>query len=182
MDINEKIAANLGLVYQQLNRFNLTMDQDAESYAYESLYKAIQTYDPSTGAAFSTYATCVISNTLRMHIRKSNKKRQLEVVSYDAHMSDDEDSDTFLNTVKQVEDTESIVLFNELSDAVAESFNSVYNTLTDTHKSVISMWYESNYRMTQKEIAMSLGLSQAMVSRVLSSFKYKLKLELEEYM
>lgn len=182
MDINDQIAANLGLVYQQLIRFNLKDDQDAESYAYEALYKAVTTYDAAAGTAFSTYATCVIANTLRMHLRKINKKRQLEIISYDTPLSDDEYAGTVVDTIKQVEDTESTVLFNELSGAVASSFEKVYNALNDTHKKVIYMWYESEYKMTQAEIARSLNLSQAMVSRVLSAFKYKLKIELEEYM
>ena len=182
MDINDKIAENLGLVYQQLIRFKLSTDQDAESYAYEALYNAIRTYDESTGAAFSTYATCVIANTLRMHLRKMNKKRQLEVVSYDAPVTNGEDSATIVDTLRQAEDTESIVLFNELSDVVADSFRKVYNTLNDTHKRVISMWYASDYKMTQVEIANALRLSQPTVSKALSHFKYKLKLELEEYM
>lgn len=182
MDINDQIAANLGLVYQQLIRFNLKDDQDAESYAYEALYKAVTTYDAAAGAAFSTYATCVIANTLRMHVRKANKKRQLEVVSYDTPVSDEEYSGAFVDMLRQAEDTESTVLFNELSDVVANAFSDIYDTLSDTHKKIVSMWYESDYKMTQTEIARTLHLSQAMVSRVLSSFKYKLRVELEEYM
>lgn len=182
MDINDQIAANLGLVYQQLIRFNLTDDQDAESYAYEALYKALTTYDESAGTAFSTYAICVISNTLRMHIRKINKKRQLDIISYNAPLSDDEDSGTVIDKIKHADDTESTALFNELSGAVNDAFLKVYSTLNDTHKKVIYMWYESDYKLTQKEIATALRVSQPMVSRVLSGFKYKLRVELEEYL
>lgn len=182
MDINDQIAANLGLVYQQLRRFNLQDDQDAESYAYESLYRAVITYDKNAGTAFSTYATCVISNALRMHIRKLNKKRQLDVISYNIPLSDEEDSGTIVDKIKYFEDTESTVLFNELHGAVSEAFIKVYETLNDNQKKAIFMWYESDYKMTQMEIAKALGVSQAMVSRTLSGFKHKLKIELEEYM
>lgn len=181
MDINDQIAANLGLVYQQLFRFNLTDDQDAESYAYEALYRAILTYDKASGNAFSTYAVCVIANELRKHLRTLNKKRQLEVISYDVPVSDD-NSATLVDTLKQAEDTEATVLFKELSGVVAESFNKVYRSLSETHRSIIYMWYESDYKLTQREIASALKLSQPTVSKALSHFKYKLKIELEEYM
>lgn len=182
MDINEKIEANLGLVYQQLIRFNLTDDQDAESYAYEALYRAIITYDESAGTAFSTYAICVISNTLRMHIRKINRKRQLDIISYDVTVSDEDSTGALVDTLAQAEDTESTVLFNELNGAVSEAFLKTYNSLSEMHKKIIFMWYESDYKLTQSEIAKSLHLSQPSVSKALSNFKYKLKLELEEYM
>ena len=117
-----------------------------------------------------------------MHLRKINRKRQLDVVSYDAPLSDEEDSSTIVDTLKQAEDTESTVLFNELSCVVSESFKKVFCALNDTHKKIIFMWYESDYKMTQSEIAKTLDVSQTTVSRVLSSFKYKLKVELEEYM
>lgn len=182
MDINDQIAANLGLVYQQLNRFNLANDQDAESFAYEALYKSILTYDKSTGNAFSTYAVCVIANTLRKHLRTLNKKRQLDVISYDISDGYDDSDGTFLDSLKHVEDTESIVMFHEFSEEVEAAFNRVYDALSDTHKKIIDFWYESNYKVTQSEIAKTLHISQPTVSKVLSSFKYKLKLELEEYM
>ena len=182
MDINDQIAANLGLVYQQLIRFNLKDDQDAESYAYEALYHAILTYDKSAGAAFSTYAVCVIANELRKHLRTLNKKRQLDVVSYDEPTAQNDDSYTLIDTIKHGEDAEATVLFTELSGAASEAFKRVYATLPDNHKKVISMWYDSDYKIKQTEIAKVLQLSQPMVSRILSSFKYKLRQELEEYM
>lgn len=184
MDINDQIEANLGLVYQQLIRFRLAEDQDAESYAYEALYRAILTYDKTSGAAFSTYAVCVISNELRKHLRALNKKRRLEVVSYDTPLFEDceDNSRTLIDTVAQVEDTESIVLFNELNGVVHDSFKKVFLQLSEQHRKIIAMWYMSDYKLTQSEIARALQISQPTVSKVLSHFKYKLKLELEEYM
>ena len=127
MDINDQIAANLGLVYQQLNRFNLREDPDAESFAYEALYKSILTYDKSTGNAFSTYAVCVIANTLRKHLRTLNKKRQLDVISYDISDGYDDSDGTFLDSIKHAEDTETTVMFHEFSEEVEAAFNRVHN-------------------------------------------------------
>ena len=182
MDINEQIAANRGLIYSQLYRFKLADDPDAESYAYEALYKAIQTYDANANTAFSTYAVCVIANELRKHLRHLNRKRQLEVVSYNATIQTGTDTISYLDTLYYDTDAESEVLFKELQGVVRESFLKVYNSLNDTHKAIIKAWYDSEYKLRQKEIAELMQLSQPSVSRALSAFKYKLRLELEEYM
>lgn len=182
MDINDKIAAHLGLVYQQLARFRLTEDQDAESFAYEALHRAVLTYDEKTGNAFSTYAVCCIANALRKHIRHISRKCQLSVVSYDEIAYRDDSGACWLDKIVCANDAETEVLFGELSDVIKKAWLKVYNGLVDTQRKVIYVWYTSGYEMTQREIADILHVSQAMVSRTLSIFKHRLKLELEEYM
>lgn len=183
MDINDQIADNKGLIYQQLMRFNLQHDQDAESYAYEALYRAILTYNQDAGAAFSTYAVCVIANAMRKHLRTLNKKRQLDVTSYYDVTSSDTDAQELLSTICDSRgDAESIVLFNELSDAVDAAFSKVIKTLPCKQQHIIEAWYDSDYKLTQSELAKSLGISQPTVSRALSVFKYRLRVELEEYL
>lgn len=181
MDINDKIAAHLGLVYQQLARFKLTEDQDAESFAYEALYRAVLTYDEKTGNAFSTYAVCCIANALRKHIRHINRKCQLSVVSYDELLPGDDQNACVLDLIVCTNDAETEVLFAEFSDYVRNAWMRVYKDLADNHRDAIRLWYLSGYRMTQCEIADNLRISQATVSRALSIFKHRLKLELEEY-
>lgn len=182
MDINDKIAANVGLIYSQLKRFELTQDQDAESFAYEALYRAVITYDENAGAVFSTYAVCVISNALRKHLRTLNKKRQLDVVSYFTPLSADEDSGYLLDTIHYAEDTESVVFKHYLQDATNKAFDEVYEASSDLHKRIVDMFYRSDEPMTQQNIAAAAGVTQATVSKVISSFKHKLHLRLEEYL
>lgn len=185
MDINDKIAANKGLIYQQLTRFNLLYDQDAESYAYEALYRAILTYDENAGTVFSTYAVCVIANALRKHLRTLNKKRQLDVVSYNDTASNAANADDIIDILllpDAATDAEAVVLFKELNCVVAAAFKKVLKTLPPLHQKVISTWYSLDCKMTQSELAKALNTSQPTVSKALSVFKYRLKLELEEYM
>ena len=185
MDINDQIAEHRGLIYAQLVRFNLIDDQDAESYAYEALYRAIQTYDAKAGAVFSTYAVCVISNALRKHIRTLNKKRQLDVVSYYDLLSASSESAELIDVIPTVDDTtdaESIVMFKELRGAVGKAFRKVLKSMPPKQQQVIATWYTSDYKLTQSELARALCISQPTVSKALSVFKYRLKLELEEYM
>lgn len=182
MDINDKIAANKGLIYQQLARFNLTYDQDAESYAYEALYRAIITYDEKAGAVFSTYAVCVIANALRKHLRTLNKKRQLDVVSYNGTVYDSTGADEIVTVIPDGIDAEALVLFKELKGVVKASFYKVLDTMPETQRRAIMLWYNSDCKLTQSELAKALQVSQPTVSKALSVFKYRLKLELEEYM
>lgn len=160
----------------------MTDDQDAESFAYEALYNAILTFDETKGNAFSTYAVCVISNALRGHLRRLHKKRQLEVVSYYEMLGADEESGYLLDTLKQTDDTETIVMSNVLSQEVRKAYNEVLDGLSGKHKRIVVMHYDEEPRKTQQEISKTLGISQATVSKTLAGFKYKLKIRLEEYM
>ena len=185
MDINDQIAENAGLIYKQLSSFNLLYDQDAESFAYEALYRAILTYNKDAGTAFSTYATCCISNALRKHLRTLNKKRQLETVSYYEAISARSDSDDLIDIIPAVDtttDAEAVYLFKELQGVVGEAFNKVLRDMPAKHQKVITSWYNSDCQMTQCELAKALQISQPTVSKAISIFKYRLKLELEEYM
>ena len=81
-DINAMIAKHSGLIFNQLKKFNLAKDPEAESIGYEALYNAILTYDQSKNVQFSTYASVCIYNALGSYVRTQNKQRQLEVISY----------------------------------------------------------------------------------------------------
>lgn len=181
-DINDTIRDNLGLVYQQLIRFNMLNNPDAESFAYEALYKAVITYNPATGNTFSTYAVCVISNSLRHYMRSLNKKRQIIAVSHDAPVNEEEDT-TIIDMIVGPDTTEEAIFAAELNSKVHKALRNVYSELTvPSHKKIFEVWYDNDFTARQTELARLTGLSQPYVSRVLSSIKHKLKLELEDYL
>lgn len=176
MDINDKIAEHLGLVYQQLHRFSLTDDQDAESFAWEALYKAIISFRPEEGNKFSTYAVCVIANALRNHVRPKSRKKTLDVTSYDKEVDNGHCiSDLLTDNVT----TEDAYFIQERNKAINSVYYKELSKLSERHCSIIEMWQDG---ITQKETAARLGVSQALVSQVISRFKHKLRIELEEYM
>ena len=182
MDVNDKIAQNRGLIYKQLHAFQLLYDQDAESFAYEALHNAVLTYDKNAGAAFSTYATCVINNALRHHIRSLNKKRQLDVVSYYTPLSpDDEDSACLVDVLVHPDDAESVLIDKESRAIIRRAFSEEYNLLSDKHKKVAYLFFVAS-GMTQQDIAKSAGVTQATVSKIISAFRHRLKVRLEELM
>lgn len=180
MDINDQIANNTGLVYMQLSAFNLLYDQDAESFAYEALYRAVTTYNSEAGATFSTYAVCCINNALRKHLRTLSRKRQLEVVSYDAPVTNDE-SYCLSDTLEHPDTVEQILLSDEASKHILAAFSTEYNLLSPKHRKVVRMFYGYDGKATQKEIATSVGITQATVSKIVSAFKHRVKLRMEEY-
>lgn len=178
MDINDQIAQHTGLIYKQLTSFNLLNDQDAESFAYEALYRAVLTFNAGTGVAFSTYAVCCINNGLRKHLRTLNRKRQFEVISYDAPLLDDESS-CLAEILEHPNSAEQTVLSEEACKCIMDAFKAEYALLVPKHKKVVRMFYDK--KVTQKEIAISVGVTQATVSKIVSAFKHRVKLRMEEY-
>lgn len=181
MDINDQIAQNTGLIYTQLKAFSLLYDQDAESFAYEALYRAIITYKDNAGTAFSTYAICCINNALRKHLRTLNRKRQFEVMSYDAPVNSSDDSSSLAELLEQPNSVEQQLLSEEASRYLIEAFKAEYELLAPKQKKIIRMFYGYDGKLTQKEIATSVGFTQATVSRLVSAFKHRVKVRMEEY-
>lgn len=180
MDINDKIAKHTGLVYKQLTAFNLLQDQDAESFAYEALHRAIVTFNEKAGVAFSTYAVCCINNELRKHLRTLNRKRQFEVVSYDAPLLSD-DSSCLSDILEHPESVEQTLISEEASRHILKAFKDEYVLLVPKHRRVVRMFYGYEGKVTQKEIATTVGVTQATVSKIVSAFKHRVKVRMEEY-
>lgn len=180
MDINDQIAKHTGLIYKRLTAFNLLQDQDAESFAYEALYRAITTFKEDAGVAFSTYAVCCINNELRKHLRTLNRKRQLELVSYDAPMMSD-DSSCLADVLEHPESVEQALLSEEACRYIISAFKAEYALLAPKHKRIIRMFYGYEGQKTQREIATSVGFTQATVSKIVSAFRHRVKIRMEEH-
>lgn len=182
-DINDKIASNAGLIFKQLNKFNLAKDPEAESIGYEALYNAILTYDQSKSVQFSTYASVCIYNALGSYVRTQNKQRQLEVISYNnVAYTEDGTEHEFVDFISAPSDVEQDYMKKELHRLVREEFQKQYDMLTnEKHKSIISLWRDSEYEASMVSIAKQVGVSQPYVSQVINSFKFNLRKRLEEH-
>lgn len=78
-EILEKIVSgNQGLLHTVLKRFSYFPDpyEDLLQVANLGLIKAIQRYDKSNGACFSSYATAIVDGEVRHHLRDSVLMRQ----------------------------------------------------------------------------------------------------------
>ena len=182
-DINDKIASNVGLIFKQLNKFNLAKDPEAESIGYEALYTAILTYDQSKNIQFSTYASVCIYNALGSYVRTQNRQRQLEVISYNnVAYTEDGAGHEFVDFISAPLNVEQDYMKKELHRLVREEFQKQYDMLTnEKHKSIVSLWRDSEYEASMVSIAKQVGVSQPYVSQVINSFKFNLRKRLEEY-
>ena len=84
---NKLAEENLGLVYLVVNKeftYEKTTESDRENYIEEGmigLAKAINTFNPSKGAKFSTYAYTCIKFEINSYVRKKNNhKRKINYV------------------------------------------------------------------------------------------------------
>ena len=182
-DVNLIISNNIGLIKAQLKKLCLFNDPEAESIGYEALYTAIETFDVTKGYKLSTYATCCIYNALGSYIRTLNKKRQLDVISYNnVAYNEDGVQHEFLEFFEAVGDVESEYMKCELCNKVREVYLITYDKLTnDKHKAIIKAWHDSEYTMMNKEIATIVGVSQPYVNQVINTFKFSLRKRLEAY-
>lgn len=181
-DLNALIRAHSGLVYSQLHKFYLINDPEAESIAFEALLNALRNFDESKNTKLSTVATVYIYNALGSYVRKLNKQRVIETISYNnIAYADDSEEHEFVDMLSTGEDIESNYVRSELYAHTRRAFNELYDTLTnDKHKAILALWNESDFTATTVEISKQVGVSQSYVSQVINGFKAKLKKKLED--
>lgn len=182
-DINQQIANNTGLIFKQIHAFNLSDDPEAESIGYEALYKAIKTYSPEANAKFSTYATVCIYNALGMYLRRKNRVRQLEVISYNSTIRyADGQTHELLDTIESDVDLIDDYCKNELHEYTRQCFAEELQRLSSKKQiAIISSWQKSEFMATTTTLANEAGVSQSYVSQTLNNFKSKMRMRLEKY-
>jgi len=174
-DVNETIRKNKGLVYKQLHKFSLVDDADANSYGFEALYRAIETYKPESGVKFSTYASVCIYNALGCYVRKLKNKRQIVTVSYNKVTEEGVEFSAFISSKSSVEDD----AMNRMRlEAVYRAMRKLKETYTDTKLDVFNLWYDSEFTISSVDIAKTLGISQPYAYRLLSYIRADIKKEI----
>lgn len=182
--IEDKIASNLGLVYAQLKRFNLYGNQDAESIAYEALYKAVLNFDTSKTVKFSTYATVCIYNAIGCYMRSQNRVRQLPTVSYDVEVSNSTGDTTSLlsfisDSILLEDDYNKKELYKEMYQLIHTYIAGIKN---DKQKRIVVTWLNTFGECSISTVAKLCKVSQSYASQVLQIFKSSIKKQLEGFM
>ena len=170
------ILHNMRLVIKTANRYvndNHPLE-DMVSIGTIGLIKAVDSYNPSLGYRFSTYAARCINNQLLMFLRK--ERRQPMQISLDAAIYEDEDGstlrlDSILSTDtdpvgKNIERAEERIILAKC-----------LNRLNTRHRHIINMRYCEN-PLTQAEISKMWGVSASYVSRLEKQAIQRLKKEL----
>ena len=178
----ELIEHNLRLVAHIVKKYYASgrEQDDLISIGTIGLIKAVDSFDPSNGARFATYAGKCLQNEILMYFR-SQKKLAVEVSMNETIDTDKEGNPLTLGDTIAVDDTIADDLDLKLRSARAVS---IINTeLSKRERQVISMRYGiGGYTpVTQREVASLLGISRSYVSRIEGAALKKIADSLERY-
>lgn len=156
------VLNNVGIVGIVLKSLNLnTQDEDLYSTGLIGIVKAVNTFNPDKGFAFSAYATQIIRNEIFLAFRK---KRITPAFSLDEpHQLENGESVEFSEMIADNRRFEEEVI----ADTQIEQ---IFSNLSDREKKIISLSMDGK---TQREISEILGLSQSYISRIIKSIYKK---------
>lgn len=173
------IEHNLRLVVFIARRFENTGVnlEDLISIGTIGLIKAVGTYRRDKNIKLATYASRCIENEILMHIRKiSGQKAE---VSLDEPINMDYDGNELL--LSDVLGTDENVVTGRLEDEVdLQLLRQALKGLPLREQELVWMRYglEGRKEMTQKEVALKMGISQSYISRLEKKIMLKLKKEI----
>lgn len=174
------IEHNLRLVVYVAKKYDHTLGgnmDDLISIGSIGLIKAVNTFKCDKNIKLATYATRCIENEILMFLRKSNK---LKVeVSLDEPLNYDYDGNELL--LGDIVGTSDDLVIQEIRKL--EQKNLLYQALTQLEKKerdLLEMRYglSGKDELTQKDVAMIMGISQSYISRLEKKVIKKLKLSL----
>lgn len=162
------IERNLRLVAHIVKKYSAPDKEidDLISIGTIGLIKAIDTFDADKEIRLATYASRCIDNELLMMLR-SGKKQSKEVYLYEPIGADKEGNEiNLLDIIESVD--EDIVDTLETRENIVKLKDFIQKLLTDREKEIIILRYglEGGEEVTQREIAVRLGISRSYVSRI----------------
>ena len=161
------IEHNLRLVAHIVRKYYYShpSEEDLISIGTIGLIKAVDSYDASNGARFATFAAKCIQNEILMYFR-SQKKLSLEV-SIDETIDTDRDGNplTYIDIIK-CEDTIADDIDTKIKITRAAEY--ITKELSERERTVIVLRYGlgGGNTMTQRDVALRLGISRSYVSRI----------------
>jgi len=173
---NKLIEHNLRLVVFLAKKYeNTNTDlEDLVSIGTIGLIKAVNTYRLDKNIKLATYASRCIDNEILMYLRKTKRKRT--EVSFEDSLSYDADGNEL--HLEDVLGTESDIVTKGLDDELDKSMMlEEIEKLNARDKEIIELRYGLNGKkeMTQKDVAILLGISQSYISRIEKKVIKKLK-------
>jgi len=173
------IEHNLRLVVYIARRFENTGIhlEDLISIGTIGLIKAIGTYRGDRNIKLATYASRCIENEILMYIRKiSGQKAE---VSLDEPINMDYDGNELL--LSDILGTDEDMIMRPMEDDVdIFLLRQALDQLPEREREIVLMRYGLNGRkeLTQKEVALKLGISQSYISRLEKRIMLRLRKEL----
>ena len=173
------IEHNLRLVVFIARRFENTGVnlEDLISIGTIGLIKAVNTYRRDKNINLATYASRCIENEILMHIRKvANQKGE---VSLDEPINMDYDGNELL--LADILGTDEDMILRPLEDEVDLCIlRQAVGELPDREREIVYMRFGLGGRkeLTQKEVAVKMGISQSYISRLEKRIMLRLRKEL----
>ena len=139
--------------------------EDLVSIGTIGLVKAVDSFNPTNGARFATYAAKCIQNEILMHFR-AQKKLSCEV-SINETIDVDRDGNplTYIDVIATEDNVE-----EELDKSIKSSRvrRLVETVLAPREREIITLRYglSGEVPLTQREVAAKLGISRSYVSRI----------------
>lgn len=161
------IEHNLRLVAHIVKKYYTQSKEqdDLISIGSIGLIKAVDSFDCENGARFATYASRCVQNEILMYFR-AQKKLSAEVsIEEPIDMDKDGNPLTYMDVIA-AEDTITDDLDLKISSELAATV--IRNYLTPREREIIVLRYGLGDAepMTQKELAVKLGISRSYVSRI----------------
>lgn len=169
--IDEAIEQNKNLVWSVIHKYypSFVGDEDIVQIGTIALWRAIETFDPSYGVMFSTYAYKSIFNNIGTELRK--RKMNTNCVSLDEKYSTENDGTTYtladvIPAPPYFADT-----LSEYEIVLEQFFNSTNISARDRE-----CYLRFIYGETQQEIANTMNYSRSFISRIIKNVQERLKL------
>lgn len=178
----ELILHNLRLVSHIVRKYysSVKNQDDLISIGSIGLIKAVDSFDEKNGVRFATYASKCIQNEILMYFR-SRKKLNNEVSINDTIDVDRDGNPLTYIDVISVEDNTDEELDRKMQSSKA--LHLVNTLLTKREREIIALRYGLfgiKKPLTQREVAVKLGISRSYVSRLEKGALEKLRERMEE--
>lgn len=177
------IEHNLRLVVYLAKKFENTgvCVEDLISIGTIGLIKGINTFNPEKKIKLATYASRCIENEILMYLRRNNRVK-LEV-SFDEPLNTDWDGNELL--LSDILGTDEDVIYKDLETEVEISLlKKAMLSLNERERQIIELRFGvnrvENKELTQKEVAVILGISQSYISRLEKKIMARLKKEIQK--
>lgn len=173
------IEHNLRLVVFISRRFENTGInlEDLISIGTIGLIKAISTYRRDKNIKLATYASRCIENEILMYIRKISNQRT--EVSLDEPINMDYDGNELL--LSDILGTDEDMIMRSLEDDVdIMLLRKAVKELPDREREIVLLRFglDGHKELTQKEVALKMGISQSYISRLEKRIMLRLRKEL----
>lgn len=175
----ELIQRNLRLVVYIAKKFDNTGvdNDDLVSIGTIGLIKAINSFDPNKNIKLATYASRCIENEILMYLRRTTRLKS--EVSFDEPLNTDFEGNELV--LSDVLGTSADSVYGDIeANAEKEQLKEALKKLSERERKIMFLRFGlgGDEKMTQKDVADLLGISQSYISRLEKKIILRLKKEI----